>query len=192
LIDLVAELLRHGLVSSEGQLLPSDELPAGLAPTIAKRIHSDQEGKTRFMLTAGAPGRAAQTVFLSQRDVRELQLGCGAIRAGIFILLRMAGIAVSDLQTVLIAGGFGNFIRRSSAQRIGLLPEGIDHRRIRYVGNASLAGAKAALLSTVARRQGEALARSAQHIDLSAAEGFHEVFADAMRFPDSNRSLSPL
>jgi uncharacterized 2Fe-2S/4Fe-4S cluster protein (DUF4445 family) len=122
-------------------------------------------------------------VFLTQRDIREVQLGSGAIRAGISILLRKAGIHVSELRSVLIAGGFGNFIRRSSAQRIGLLPAGIDHQRIRYVGNVSLAGAKVALLSTEARRQGEELARRVKHVDLSTAEGFHEEFAEAMLFP---------
>jgi uncharacterized 2Fe-2S/4Fe-4S cluster protein (DUF4445 family) len=122
-------------------------------------------------------------VFLTQRDIREVQLGSGAIRAGISILLRKAGLEVADLKTVLIAGGFGNFIRRSSAQRIGLLPAGIDHQRIRYVGNASLAGAKASLLSTEARRRGEDMARRARHVDLSTAEGFHEEFAEAMIFP---------
>ena len=123
---------------------------------------------------------------MTQRDIREVQLGSGAIRAGISILLRKAGIGVSDLKTVLIAGGFGNFIRRSSAQRIGLLPAGIYHQRIRYVGNTSLAGAKVALLSTEARRQGEELARRVKHVDLSTAEGFHEDFAEAMLFPDTN------
>jgi uncharacterized 2Fe-2S/4Fe-4S cluster protein (DUF4445 family) len=183
LIDLVAELLNHGVVTPEGQLLPKEELPRTLAPTLAKRVQVDEDGETRFMVTEAAPGRTASPVFLTQRDVREVQLGSGAIRAGISILLRKAGIGVADLRSVLIAGGFGNFIRRSSAQRIGLLPAGIDHRRIRYVGNVSLAGAKVALLSTEARRQGEELARCVKHVDLSTAEGFHEEFAEAMLFP---------
>jgi uncharacterized 2Fe-2S/4Fe-4S cluster protein (DUF4445 family) len=124
-------------------------------------------------------------VALTQRDVREVQLGSGAVRAGIILLLRQAGLDVSDLGLVLIAGGFGNFIRRSSAQRIGLLPGGIDHTRIRYVGNVSLAGAQAALLSGDARRVGEDLARRVKHVELSTMEGFQDAFADAMFFPRS-------
>jgi uncharacterized 2Fe-2S/4Fe-4S cluster protein (DUF4445 family) len=186
LIDLVAELLTRGIVSPEGQLLSKHELPQGLAPAIAKRVQANKDGDNCFVVAGSAPGRAKPAVFLTQRDIREVQLGSGAIRAGISILLRKAGIGVSDLKTVLIAGGFGNFIRRSSAQRIGLLPAGIYHQRIRYVGNTSLAGAKVALLSTEARRQGEELARRVKHVDLSTAEGFHEDFAEAMLFPDTN------
>ncbi|OGV69735.1 MAG: hypothetical protein A2283_14390 [Lentisphaerae bacterium RIFOXYA12_FULL_48_11] len=183
LIDLVAELLSHGIVTPEGQLLPKEELPQALAPTFTRRLQSDENGETSFVIAEATPGKIVPPVLLTQRDIREVQLGSGAIRAGIAILLRNAGIKVSDLKTVLIAGGFGNFIRRSSAQRIGLLPAGIDHHRIRYIGNASLAGAKAALLSTEVRRHGEELARQVNHVDLSTAEGFHEQFSEAMIFP---------
>jgi uncharacterized 2Fe-2S/4Fe-4S cluster protein (DUF4445 family) len=183
LIDLVAELLTNGIVSPEGQILSKHELPQRLPPAIAKRIQTGKDGDSRFVLSGGMSGRTTPGVFLTQRDIREVQLGTGAIRAGISILLRKAGLGVSDLKSVLIAGGFGNFIRRSSAQRIGLLPAGIDHQIIRYVGNTSLAGAKVALLSTEARRQGEDLARRVKHVDLSTAEGFHEEFAEAMLFP---------
>ncbi len=183
LIDLVAELLNHGIVTPEGQLLSGVELPRALAPAFAKRAQTDEDGEAQFVVTDATPGRPAPPVRLTQRDIREVQLGSGAIRAGITVLLRKAGLAVSDLRTVLVAGGFGSFIRRSSAQRIGLLPPEIDHQRIRYVGNVSLAGAKAALLSTEARRQSEELARRVTHVDLSTAEGFHEAFAEAMLFP---------
>lgn len=184
LIDLVAALLTHGLVTPEGRLRPRDELPSGLSPAIAERVETDAAGEMRFLVAATTPGRTAPPVVLTQRDIREVQLGSGAIRAGILLLLRQAGLDASALRSVLIAGGFGHFIRRSSAERIGLLPAGIDHRRVRSVGNVSLAGARIALLSTEARRHGEKLARKVEHVDLSAAEGFHETFADAMLFPE--------
>ena len=185
LIDLMAELLQQGLVTPDGQMLPPGEWPRGLAPALAARVRRDEDGNTRFVLAdAPAHGGGAEVAF-TQRDVREVQLGCGAIRAGIALLLRQAGLEVTALETVLIAGGFGNFIRRSSAQRIGLLPEGIDHQRIRYVGNVSLAGARAALLSTDARKLGEEMARRVKHVELSTMEGFQEAFADAMMFPEN-------
>lgn len=183
LIDLVAELLTHGIVTNEGELLSKHKLPPGLPSAIAGRVQTDKEGRSRFVLSEGTPDGRKPEVFLSQRDIREVQLGSGAIRTGISILLRMAGIGVADLKSVLIAGGFGNFIRRSSAQRIGLLPSGIEHHRIRYVGNTSLAGAEMALLSIDARRHAEELARRVKHVDLSTVAGFHEEFAEAMIFP---------
>ncbi len=186
LIDLVAELLNHGIVAPDGQMRSPDELPPGLAPALAARVRLAPDGAARFVLVDATARSGAAEVAFTQRDVREVQLGCGAIRAGIALLLRSAGIGAADLKTVLIAGGFGNFIRRSSAQRIGLLPAGIDHQRIRYVGNVSLAGARAALLSTDARKQGEEMARRVKHVELSTMDGFQDVFADAMMFPEEN------
>ena len=77
---------------------------------------------------------------------------------------------------MLIGGGFGNFIRRSNAQRIGLLPAEIEHRRIRYMGNTSLAGARLAALSRRARRTAEELARRTEHVDLSTDAEFRGGF----------------
>jgi uncharacterized 2Fe-2S/4Fe-4S cluster protein (DUF4445 family) len=184
LIDLVAELLRHGIVSPEGRLRPSEELPANLAPALARRVQRDEAGHTAFVLAEPAGGTISKPLTLTQRDVREVQLACGAIRAGISILLRQAGLAPLDLTKVLIAGGFGNFIRRKYAQRIGLIPPQVDHRRIHYVGNASLAGARLALLSVEARKRAEEIARRTRHVALSVDPDFQAEFAEAMVFPD--------
>ena len=99
--------------------------------------------RTSPALELAAAGETAGggPILLTQRDLRELQLATGAIRAGIALLLRRHGLEPCELDRVLVGGGFGNFIRRSNAQRIGLLPWHIEHRRIRYQGNTSLAGA---------------------------------------------------
>jgi uncharacterized 2Fe-2S/4Fe-4S cluster protein (DUF4445 family) len=179
MIDLAAALLESGIVASAGRLLPQADLPAGLPAAIRERVVPGDDGQGEFLLAADGDRRVA----LTQRDVRELQLATGAIRAGIDILLARAGLATADLDLVLIAGGFGSFIRRSCAQRIGLLPAGVDHQRIHYVGNASLNGGKWALLSTRARRRAEQLARLAKHVELSQDPGFQDRFAEAMVFP---------
>ena len=183
LIDLVAELLEHGIVTPEGRLLPPDELPAGLSRALAARVRVASGGSTEFLVSTRRRGQAVEPIILTQRDVREVQLGAGAIRAGSAILLKKAGVRAEDIRSVLLAGGFGNFIRRSNAQRIGLLPGGIEHEKIIYVGNASLSGAKWALLSVDARKRVEEIARRANHIDLSRSADFQEEFAEAMIFP---------
>jgi uncharacterized 2Fe-2S/4Fe-4S cluster protein (DUF4445 family) len=179
LIDVAAELLRCGIVTPEGRLLPPEELPP-LPPAIAARVGVDPAGQTVVALS-DAPGGGR--VLITQRDIRELQLAAGAIRAGISILLRQSGLATADLKRVLIAGGFGSFIRRRNAQRIGLLPADIPHEHIVYVGNASLNGAKAALLSVNARKQAEHLASLARHVELSLDAQFQMEFAECMIFP---------
>jgi uncharacterized 2Fe-2S/4Fe-4S cluster protein (DUF4445 family) len=182
LIDLVAELLGHGLIRPEGRLARAADPPAGLPDDLRRRLVSSG-GKPAFLLADAAETATGKPILLTQQDVRELQLASGAIRAGVEILLRRGGLATTDLDAVLIAGGFGNYVRRSSAQRIGLLPPSIPRERIRYQGNTSLAGARLAVLSQQARRQAEALARRTQHVDLSRDADFKWAFADAMLFP---------
>ena len=88
------------------------------------------------------------------------------------------------MREVFIAGGFGNFIRRSNAQRIGLLPGPIEHHRIHYLGNTSLAGARLAALSLRARDVAQQIAQETEHVDLSAEADFQNLFAQAMIFPE--------
>ena len=113
----------------------------------------------------------------------ELQLAAGAIRAGILILLRQAGLALDDVDRVLLAGGFGQYIRRENALRVGLLPAEVPGRRVHYAGNTSLAGAKRALLSRTDDARVDALARAVRHVDLSTDPDFATEFAMAMYFP---------
>ena len=185
LIDLVAELLRVGILSPEGRLLAGEELPTNLPPALAARAQTVAGGGTAFLLTEPDGERTQRAISLTQRDIRELQLGSGAIRAGVSMLLRQAGLTPADLQTILIAGGFGGYIRRNNAQRIGLLPPDVGHERIHYVGNVSLAGARWALLSLEARRHGEEVARAARHVELSVDGDFQMEFAEAMIFPST-------
>jgi uncharacterized 2Fe-2S/4Fe-4S cluster protein (DUF4445 family) len=184
LIDVAAELLRHGILTPQGRLLAADQLPPGVPPDLANRIVS-QDNQLSFLLATETETADGRPIALSQRDLRELQLATGAIRAGIVILLRRAGLEPSDLDRVLIGGGFGNFIRRSNAQRIGLLPSRIEHHRVRYMGNTSLAGARLAALSRRARQTAEQLARHTEHVDLSCDVAFHREFAEAMIFPET-------
>jgi len=179
LIDAVAELLHHGIVSSRGKLLDADELPSSVPDALRRRLCTNAQGEPAFLLAKGEA-----TVTLSQRDIRELQLASGAMRAGINILLKNAGIAAADLARIRIAGAFGSFIRRGNAQRIGLLPLEVERSRIQHVGNASLSGARWALLSTEARARAEELARATRHIELSRDPDFDIEFAMAMIFPD--------
>lgn len=183
LIDVAAELLRQGLLSPEGRLAVRDQLPPDLLPDLRRRI-TQHDGHPAFLLADADDSASRRAILLTQRDIRQLQLASGAIRAGIVLLLRRAGLGPSDLEAVLIAGGFGNFIRRKNAQRIGLLPPDVPRHRIRYQGNTSLAGARLALLSVEARREADDLARRAEHIDLSTDHGFQWAFADAMIFPE--------
>jgi uncharacterized 2Fe-2S/4Fe-4S cluster protein (DUF4445 family) len=173
-------LLDNRVVTPEGRLLTADEAPPEMPEDLAARLAPDAEGAPTFVLARDGD----RTVAITQRDVRELQLATGAIRAGVRILLKRAGLDAGKLRRVLLAGGFGTFIRRSCAQRIGLLPAGVPHEAIQYVGNVSLSGARWALLSTEARAHGEQVARAVRRVDLSSDAAFQMEFAEAMIFPE--------
>jgi uncharacterized 2Fe-2S/4Fe-4S cluster protein (DUF4445 family) len=185
LIDVAAELLRNGVVTPEGRMLPPEELPASVPQALRDRVRTTENGQVEFVLHAPAGAKKTRPVTITWRDIRELQLATAAIRAGITVLLRKAGLGTADLRSVLIAGGFGSFIRRSNAQRIGLLPPEMDHSRIHYIGNASLEGSRWALVSVDARKRAEDLAARTEHVELSQDLDFQTVFADSMIFPES-------
>jgi uncharacterized 2Fe-2S/4Fe-4S cluster protein (DUF4445 family) len=162
-------------------LLPAEELPAQTPAVLKARVRTDAKGETEFVLVEDG----ATTVAVTQRDVREVQLASGALRAGIRILLKHAGLEPCDLQELLIAGGFGSFIRRTNAQQIGILPHEIEKHRLKYVGNVALGGAMWALLSSDARKEAEEYARTVKHVELSTDVNFQMEFAEAMIFPEA-------
>ncbi|MBC7186558.1 MAG: DUF4445 domain-containing protein [Calditrichaeota bacterium] len=173
LIDAVAVLLRAGLLDPSGRLLGADECPAELAETLRARLTT--RGGDRAFLLAGQ-------VAITQRDIREVQLAKGAIAAGTRILMRQLGIRPQQLEEVLLAGAFGNFLRRDNAIRIGLLPP-IPVERVSFIGNAACAGAEMALLSTEQRRRAEEIARRVEYVEISAFPEFQDIFAEEMMFP---------
>lgn len=182
LIDAAAEMLRSGILDPSGRILPAGEAPAALPQAIRERLvrHGEQ---VDFMLVGEGESATGQPLFLYQKDIRELQLANGAIRAGINILLRMAGIKADDLQHIMLAGAFGNFIRRSNARRIGMLPP-IPCHRILFVGNTASFGAKRALLSAREQEYAAGIIRKVRHVDLSLDPEFQLEFGAAMIMPD--------
>ncbi len=170
LVDAVAMLLDEGVLDETGRLDP-DEGPDAWTDRFTF------EGRnTLFRLTDTEPA-----VTLSQKDIREVQLAKGAIAAGIEVLARAYGVEVSDIQRVCLAGGFGNYIDRAHACRIGLLPP-VLLDRIEGIGNGAGAGARMALLSEKEQVRAEQLAERIQYIELSAVKEFQDLFMDKMLF----------
>jgi uncharacterized 2Fe-2S/4Fe-4S cluster protein (DUF4445 family) len=189
LVDAAAGLLRAGLLEPTGRIVSAADAPADTPPALRARLVSTG-AETNFMLAAGSDTASGEPIFFWQHDARELQLATGAVRAGINILLRHAGIAPDQLGAVLLAGAFGNFMRRNNARRIGLLPQ-VPCDRIRFIGNAASLGAKLALLSSDERDYAARLALRTEHVDLSLDPGFQMEFAEAMLFPDGDLDHCP-
>lgn len=194
LLDLLALLLDSGLVTPQGRMVLPEEIPPSKDhPTyraLCDRI-SCQEETVAFTVVPAEATSTGRPITLTQRDVRQLQLAIGAIRAGIDILLSRLGISPAQLQAVYLAGGFGNYIRRRNAQRVGLLPREVPTAKIRFCGNTSLLGAKLALVSREIRRKAERLAKEVHHVDLSRDANFRWRFAEAMIFPEAHGNPGP-
>jgi len=121
----------------------------------------------------------AGPVLLSATDVRELQLAKGAIAAGLRMLTERLGASLEDIQQLHLAGAFGNYISRASAQRIGLLR--VPLNRVVPAGNTALLGAKRALFEEAA--SWDAIVKRAEHIALNEDPNFHDIYAEEMGFP---------
>ncbi len=177
LIDAVAVLLNLGIIDATGRFATASTLADSVPVAIASRIRT-QIGEPVFILTGSTD---TETVFLNQKDIRQVQLAKAAIRAGIKLLQKKLGLEDSDIKQIFLAGAFGNYIRAESALRIGLLPD-VPAERIHFVGNAASAGAQMILLSQRCRDKACELARKIEYVEIANEPDFQAVFADSMRF----------
>ncbi len=172
LIDAVAVLLDIGIIDYTGRFVDAEKLKDKLPPAIFSRI-TTYDNQPAF--------RVAENVLITQADIRQTQLAKAAIRAGISLLLKKVNCDHSALKQVLLAGAFGNYIRKTSALRIGLLPN-IPSEYIHFVGNAASSGAQMILLSNRARQSAKDLARKVEYIEIAHERDFNDTFADSMLF----------
>lgn len=180
LIDAIGEMARTGVIQETGRIISKPEEMEKLPPKVAERIIKTEEGY-EFVLAWAKDSGTGQNIVLTQKDVRELQLAKAAIRAGVSILMKDLGISLEELDRVLLAGAFGNYISKASALQIGLLPN-VPIEKIETVGNAAGDGAKMILLSHVERERAHELAKRSDHIELSTRIDFQEEFVDALSF----------
>jgi uncharacterized 2Fe-2S/4Fe-4S cluster protein (DUF4445 family) len=176
LIDAVAVLRDLGIIDATGRFVAREQLKQLPDPISSRMIESN--GQASFCL-ARHRKTSQPAVILTQRDIREMQLAKAAIRAGSRILLNKLSLHDADIQSILLAGAFGNYIRPASAIRIGLLPH-VPLDRIHFVGNAAASGAQMLLLSDECRQRAAGLARKIQYVEIAHEKDFTDIFADAM------------
>ena len=123
------------------------------------------------------------SVVLTQQDVRELQLAKGAIRAGIELMCRQLGRNIEEIDAVLLAGAFGNYLNPASACRIGLIPPCLEHK-IHSIGNAAGVGAQICALSRDEFDYSKCIAAKAQFLELASLPQFQDRFVDALVFEE--------
>lgn len=156
LLDLVAVLLELNIIDESGRLTCGE----------------------RYTL----PGT---DVFLTQKDIREVQLAKAAIRAGIELLCSHLDVRSRDIQQVLLAGAFGNYLAPASACCIGMIPAQLLGR-IRGIGNAAGDGAQRCALSRTEFERSKRLAAGTEFLELASKPDFQDRFVDALSFEEED------
>lgn len=180
LVDLIAILLHTGIIDNQGLISPPKK-----KSTLEKGIKLVRRSGAYNFLISNADHNGKKPIYLTQRDVRELQYTKAAISAGIQILMNEMGIQLGDIQQVYLAGALGNYINTYSAMRIGLLPN-VDPEIVTSLGNATTTGASMALLSKHYWQLANELCGSLEHVELSFRNDFNQYFIEAMDFPEIN------
>ncbi len=170
LLDIVGELVTHGIIDGNGRLGRTGH---GAGPSPLKERLGLVGGKPVFHLIDG--------VYLSQGDIRQVQLAKGAIRTGIEYLLRDTGVSPAEVDEVLIAGAFGYHLREKNLVAVGLLPEAF-RGKINFVGNTSRTGGVAFLLNKSYREEIERVVKTVRTIELANYRDFDKTFVNFLRF----------
>lgn len=181
LVDAVAELSRVGLLDTSGRFITDEEAAARL-PGLADRLTSIDKERVFVLYRPTPDANAQESVYLSQRDVRELQFAKAAISTGWSLLLGELGLEHRDVQQVLLAGSFGSYLSPAAAVRIGLVPK-LPVMRIVSAGNVAGEGAKMVLLSARERAGAEALLQEVSYVELSDRADFNDRFVEQLAFP---------
>jgi uncharacterized 2Fe-2S/4Fe-4S cluster protein (DUF4445 family) len=171
LISGIAGLLEAGLLDKSGRLSDPDEVEE---PGLRERLFRTNN-HLAFMLDQ------EQNVYISQKDIRELQLAKGAIRTGIDLLLHETGVDASQLDRIRLAGNFGSGVDIAATMRLGLIPE-IPIERVDVVGNAALRGASLVLVSKEYRERSCNVFKKSRFLELAARPDFQLKFAESMFF----------
>jgi len=168
ILDAVYQLRKQCIIDQRGRLQDHPLVLQGL-------------GGPEFVLASGNTTGTGQNIVITQRDIGAIQLAKAAIRTGINILLSETGTKESEIDEVIIAGAFGNYINLASAIGIGMFPS-LPLSLFEQVGNAAGLGAKLALISRRNRTTAEEIAGRIRYIELTTHPEFKHEFSLSLRF----------
>jgi len=184
IIDAAAEMLRAKLLTRSGNF--NKEF-------IDNERIIKEEKNVKFILVNKDDTPIKRHITISQSDVRELQMAKGAFFSGARLILNhLNRVNNSDLEIrqILLAGAFGNYINKSNAKFIGMIPD-IPDEKLFQIGNAAGIGAQNCLLNIDLRKKARKLQEKIQYVEIAVEKDFQKEFASAMYFPHLNTNLFP-
>jgi uncharacterized 2Fe-2S/4Fe-4S cluster protein (DUF4445 family) len=180
LIDLIYELVRNNLIEQHGKFNESVKTN--------RLIKAD--GELRYILAYPDETETGQAISISESEIANLIKSKGAVFAAIKSLVDYVGLNFAQLETIYVAGGFGSSLNIPKAIGIGLIPD-IDTKRIQFIGNSSLTGARMSLTSIPAFENSLKIARRMTNIELSNYAPFMNEFIAALFLPHTDAGLFP-
>jgi len=180
-VDLLAQLLRLGVMDKTGRLNMSNGW---------KRLREGADGTLEFVVVEAGEKGAVRDLVIAQNDITNLLRAKGAVYAASKVLLNSLGLTFADIEEILVAGAFGNYLDLENAVFIGLLPD-IAPENLRFVGNTSIIGAKVAALSRQRYIEAGQIADGMTYFELSTDPTFMEEFISACFFPHTDIEQFP-
>lgn len=181
LIDLLAELWRTGVLDSSGRLMPGH-------PRIS--ASPDSSRNLRFCVVEKGLSATDEEIVISQNDITNLLRAKAAVYSACALMLRSVGLEVDAVSRVYVAGGFGRYLDLENAVAIGMLPD-VPREKYTYLGNASLAGAHALLVSGEARRKVLEVADRLTYVELNTDASYMDEYTAALFIPHTDSGRFP-
>lgn len=176
IIDIAAELLRNNIIDSTGRMIANDEF-AKMKPE--SELYANLEtvdGINRFVIYKSNDKK----IYITQKDIRQVQLAKSSIYSGCMALLKACGKNLEEIDEIIVAGAFGNYIDVENAVFIGLLPNALS--KIKLIGNGAGMGASMFLLNCDARKICDKVVENSTHYELANDQNFTEGYIVNMNF----------
>ena len=178
-IDIIAQMLRAGLLDKDGKIKMLKH----------KRIRDGEFGH-EFVLAFKEETDSTADIVITEPDIENIKRAKAAIYSATSALVKHMALDFSKIKKFFIAGGFGTSIDMDNAISIGLLPD-LERSKFVFVGNSSLAGARAILLSYDAMKQANEIAKKITYFELSVEPGYMDEYMAALFFPHTDLSKFP-
>ena len=179
IIDMISELFRCGIINAKGLFVRE-----------GKRVRRDAHGMGRYVVAFETESETGREVSLNEVDIDNFIRAKGAIFSAIDTLLHSVDMTVDMIDKVYVAGGIGSGINMRNAVNIGMFPD-VELEKFQYIGNSSLTGAYAMVMSDEAAAKCDEVAANMTYLELSTYPGYMDSFVAACFLPHTDRSLFP-
>ena len=179
IIDTISELFRTGMINPKGKFVRE-----------GKRIRHDEHGMGSYVLAYQEEAAGNKDIEITEVDIDNFIRAKGAIFSAVRIMLNSIDFDITMIDKVYVAGGIGSGINMKNAIRIGMFPD-IEIEKFHYIGNSSLTGAYAMLMSTEAERKIYDLAGNMTYLELSAIPAYMDEFVACCFLPHTDAELFP-